>query len=163
MSPEQPNDGKRDGKTTSHRRVAALGLLCLVVGFLVQQTDARAAPDTIAVAALDRTPGESPADHARLALQQHSHDVYLALRATLARDERLSAPFVVVGLTLGCLNGQRGGLVNGFVVEGWPSAPPQAQTCTITANGPFDFTVTVTGDASTGGAVFVNGAASPRR
>ncbi|GIW25464.1 type II secretion system protein [Meiothermus sp.] len=92
------------------------------------------------------------------AIQAHSANVYKALNAALAENNAATVANIVANngdckaaKTSIALGGSLG-----TAPYGWSAAPGAVDTCVVTDGG-GDFVVTVTGDASTGGYVSING------
>lgn len=92
------------------------------------------------------------------AIQAHSANVYKALNAALAENNAATVADIVAN-NGNCKDAKTsislGGSL-GSAPYGWSAAPGAVATCEVTDGG-GDFTVTVTGDASTGNFVSVNG------
>jgi type IV pilus assembly protein PilA len=94
------------------------------------------------------------------AIQAHSANVYKALQAALADNASASVAGIQgVAANANCKPAvttiDLGGTL-GTVNYGWNAAPGAVATCAVTTLGQ-DFVVTVTGDASTGTYISVNG------
>ena len=94
------------------------------------------------------------------AIQAHSSNVYKALTAALADTPNASVANIAganttcTALAATVALGSGAGTAN----YGWNTAPGAVASCAIAASGTGqDFTVTVTGDASTGTYISVNG------
>lgn len=87
------------------------------------------------------------------AIQAHSANVYKAALAQLSDDPAATAATVKGILGTDCKPAKA---VAGTVKYGWNAAPGAVASCVLADNGQ-DFTITVTGDASTGAYVSVNG------
>lgn len=85
------------------------------------------------------------------AIQAHSSNVYKALQAVLSDDNTASVQSVATLAGPDCKPQKT------VANYGWNAAPGATDTCVISgAVGASDFTVTVTGDASTGSPVYVS-------
>jgi type IV pilus assembly protein PilA len=85
--------------------------------------------------------------------QSHSANVYKALNAALADQQGSTTAQVISVYGTDCMVAKP---VSSTIRYGWPNAPLNTQSCSITDAG-NDFTVVVVMNSSNGNAVFTNG------